>query len=686
MKKKFIELSRPFLSMAAMVFLFPFTICAQVDTLPDVLPKNHSDLIEARLRYQAFLQFMHHQLPIKNPGELEVHGSALKQQIIKKTGVLTDPKLDFNLTETGSTQMKGYHIKNIAFQTRPGVYATANLYVPEGTGPFPAVILMMGHSKNGRFYENYQSVAHSLALNGYVCLSIDPWGSGERTTTHGVFEYHGANLGGSLLNIGESLIGMQLTDNIRGVDLLSSLPYVDAKNIGATGSSGGGNQTMWLAAMDNRIKAAMPVVSVGTFESYVMRSNCICELLNDGLTFTEAAGVLAMVAPRAIKMCNHTQDSSPAFLPVEMRRSFSNAQPVFRMMGVEDHIANQEFDKTHGYWKEDREAMLGWFDLHLKGIGNGASKKEIPFDLLPQEKLMTYAAGKRDKNVVSTAGFCIQRGNELRKAYIETKRFDADKKREELKAILRIQELPVIKEVHHYSSVAMWERFTLKTSDGKLIPLLCLKPANRSSKYVIVCNSGGKKNIPAKVIDELRQKGVGIAVVELSGTGELLSSRELKDKTMVLHTISRSELWLGRTVLGEWVEELSIVSGYLKTRLKATEVAIDGSREAAIAAMFVSALGGDVNNLVLRDMPVSYLFDNRDSIDFFNMAVHLPGFLKWGDLSLAAALNGKNMRMINPVTMSGRKLTEDQLKAYRLEFAKFKKMLNQTGSVTLLNL
>ncbi len=144
----------------------------------------------------------------------------------------------------------------------------------------------------------------------YVSVLI-PWGAGERTSVHGVTEYHGSNLGASFMNIGESLLGIQVSDNIRGVDLLCSLPYVDARNIGATGASGGGNQTMWLAAADERIKAAVPVVSVGTFESYVMRSNCICELLIDGLTFTEEAGVLALA--RAIMPCNHKLRRKPDF-------------------------------------------------------------------------------------------------------------------------------------------------------------------------------------------------------------------------------------------------------------------------------------------------------------------------------------------------------------------------------------
>lgn len=58
---------------------------------------------------------------------------------------------------------------------------------------------------------------------------------------------------------------------------------------------------MWLAAVDDPIKAAVPVVSTDTFESYIVRINCICELLNDGLSMTKEAGVLSLIAPFALK-------------------------------------------------------------------------------------------------------------------------------------------------------------------------------------------------------------------------------------------------------------------------------------------------------------------------------------------------------------------------------------------------
>jgi hypothetical protein len=655
-------------------FAFPVE---NTDSLPTVLAKNHADLIESKLRFEAVLKFGEHKLPdnLKDWGKYRLQ---LKNEIIKKTGVIIDHKLPLNIKETGTIQMKGYMVKNIAFQTRPGIYATANLYIPDGKGPFPGVINMVGHWTKGKIDSTgQQAVGHSLALNGYVCLTIDPWGAGERGTTHGIFEYHGSYLGASLMNIGESLMVIQISDNIRGVDLLCSLPSVDPKNIGATGASGGGNQTMWLASMDERVKAAVPVVSVGTFESYIMRSNCICELLVDGLTFTEEAGVLAMA--RAIMPSNHTKDGL-TFLPAEMLRSYTNAKKVFKMRGVENNISNKVFDLTHGYMAEDREAMLGWFDFHLKGIGTGAPKKEIPFKQLPEEKLMVFPAGQRDANVIGTVEYCRRKGNELRTVFLNTKSFNNDQKKKELRDILRINEKLTLKEVHQYSSVRDWDRFALETSDNMLIPLLHLAPLNKSLGYVILCNPEGKNSISPSLIDELKKKGSGIVIVDLSGTGEVTSTSSLTyDETGKLHTLSRAELWLGKTVLGDWVKELNVVFQFLNSNYKAQKVSIDGSKEAGLAGLFLSALEGNVDHLILREAPVSYLFDTREDIDFFSMAIHLPGFLQWGDVSLAAALSGKNVLFINPVSMSGNAISGEKLNAVEAEFEKLRTLCHQPG-------
>ncbi len=649
--------------------------------LPPVFPENHVDLIEKRARCEAAVQFSVHRLP-DNLKDWEVYRVQLKKKIAQKTGALLKQDLPLNMRETHVAKMRGYTVKNIVFQTRPGIYATANLYIPDGSGPFPAAVVMAGHTRTGKI--GYQYLGYTLALNGFVGLTIDPWGAGERTTHHGAFEYHGANLGASLMNVGESLMGLQITDNMRAVELLCSLPFVDPEKVGATGASGGGNQTMWLTAMDERVKAAVPVVSVGTFESYVMGHNCICEVLIDGLTFTEESGVLALAAPRALMLSNGLKDSNPAFYPSEMLRSFTNAMPIFEMYGASNKFSHLIFDGPHSYPPETREAMVDLFNVHLKGIPAGQTKIVIPeTDRHPQEEIMVYPKGERDAQVISTAEFCRKRGQELRKACLDAMSFDAEQKKKELKEVLRIGDIPALKKTNKTLSASGWDTVILETSDGKLIPLWHRAPRKGVSDYVILSRPDGANAFPLSFLNEMREKGTGVVFVDLCGTGEALSALSASnDELAKLHTLARANLWLGKTVMGEWVKELDAVTQFLLVEQKARKISIDGTRESGLAGLFLAALGGEIDTIILRDAPVSYLFDDRDTIDFFTMGIHLPGILKWGDVSLVAALSGKDLTFIHPVTMSGQSVGGKKLEKYKSEFDHIRKVCGMKGATS----
>jgi hypothetical protein len=649
------------------------------DSLPLVFPVNKSDLVDKLLRHEASLRFVENQLP-DEPSAWARYKSWLQNEIIKKAGVVIDHKLPVDMREKGSVRMKDYTIRKIIFQTRPGIYATANLFIPEGKGPFPAVINMLGHWQKGKIDNTGpQAVGHTLAANGYVCLTVDPWGAGERSTKHGTFEYHGSNLGASLMNIGEPLIGIQISDNIRGVDLLCSLAVVDPARIGATGASGGGNQTMWLSAVDERIRADVPVVSVGSFESYIMESNCICEQLPDGLTFTEEAGIIALSnAPLVI---NHDKDSNPTFFPSETRRTIEHASRIFRMTGREKDIAFRHFDLQHGYEKEDREAMLGWFDCKLKGNGNGTPRKELPFRQVPESELMVFQEGTRDTIVVTTGNYCRNKGNELRNRLLDTKHFDADLKRAELKELLRIDGKLEIDKIYQFSPTIIWKRLAIGSKDKRLLPLLLIAPQDEARGYFIIASPLGKNEISRTVIDSLRKTGAGIVLADLTGTGELASTNSvLFDKLSRLHTLSRAELWLGRTVIGEWTKEIDLITQYLYYDYNARKVSIYGYGESGLAGLFYASLGGKVETVVLKNAPVSYLFDNRENIDYFSMGIHIPGILKWGDISLAAALTGRSIEFTGPVTMSGTPVSKDKLAGIIEEFRQIRTKCGTKGS------
>src|SRR5207245_3730364 len=85
--------------------------------------------------------------------------------------------------------------------------------------------------------------------------------------------------------VGQSLLGLQVYDNRRAVDYLLTRPEVDGERLGITGASGGGNQTMYAGALDERFAAVVPVCSVGTYQAYLRAACCVCEVLPGALRF-----------------------------------------------------------------------------------------------------------------------------------------------------------------------------------------------------------------------------------------------------------------------------------------------------------------------------------------------------------------------------------------------------------------
>ncbi len=658
------------------------------DKLPKVYDNEHSDKIAKSLRSLAKDKAAHSILPVESKEFIEFT-KTIRNNVIQQSGALINQKLPLNYTETGSVKKEGYTIKNISFQTRPGVYATANLYVPDGEGVFPAAIITHGHWDHGRRSELFQSVAHMLASNGYVCLNMDAWGAGERTTIHEEHEYHGSNLGASLMNVGETLLGMQVTDNSRGVDLLASFSYVDKNNIGATGASGGGNQAMWLAALDSRIKAVVPVVSIGTFQSYIMNSNCICELLPNGMTFTEEAGILSLIAPRALTIMNAKKDLNKAFAVDQMLQTYQQVKPVYQHLASEEKLSYELFDTGHGYWPEMQEAMVRSFNKFLTKRNPEESIKITPFHFVDPKLLATYAVGERPKTITTTAEFCQVKGEEFRQVLLNQTRIDKTRKLEELKKILHLDATSKISQIEEFPSKDGWLRMAIKGSDNQEIPILYYGPNRTKKQYTILLHANGKEGVSTALIEQLKKQGQGIILPDLWGTGENSSPEAIKITGALppFHTLSRSALWLGNTIMGKWVKDIILVTQFLKEKRQAEHITIDANKETGLSALISSTLTDAASSVTLRESPISYQFDTRTGIDYYNMAVHIPGILKWGDVSLMAALSNSDLHFISPLTLSGRSLETTEQVQTEHDFKKLRVLLstNENTKITWIN-
>ena len=616
---------------------------------PKVWTKPFKDYWSNRLKLEATRYSRIHHLP-DSLEAWEQYREKLISQISQKACIEVDLQLDLNLKITGETICSSYKVKNLYYQSQPGFYVTGNLYIPDSTEKLPGVLVMHGHHHNGRLAENVQAIGHSLAQNGYVALLVDAFGSGERCLKHGEFEYHGGGLGSSLFNLGETLLGMQVIDNMRGISVLKSLPFVDPEKIGATGASGGGNQTMWLAALDQRVKAAVPVVSVGTFESYVGSANCVCELLPDGLTICEEDAIIGLIAPRAIKICNCLKDLTPSFKPSEMLRTYKKAQQVFSLYNTREKLAYQIFNEAHGYWPDIRESMLGWFDLHLKNTGNGAPKSEQKIELIPDEKLMVFPRGERPSEIKNISSFCKFKGQILK---TEREKITVDLK-EKLRQVLRINNHLRIKYSYEHGKLGSWYRYSIETECGRMLPVLLKPPTPPSCSYIICTASHGKDQLyDSKIFRELEHGNAGLVILDLSFSGET-SSQRYSEPNYAYQSFSRHLLWLGHTLMGEWVKDYLCIKEWLIKEFTTDTISFFGYRDTGLAALAAGALSKDKHAVLTDEAPESLLFKNNQIPSFYSLAICLPGILKVADIEDIRKLISGKVNSHNSLPYSGK--------------------------------
>src|SRR2546427_5248342 len=231
----------------------------------------------------------------------------VRRQILVSQGLLPMPtKTPLNPVIHGRIDRGEYTVEKAYFESAPGFFVTGNLYRPKNvTGKRPGVLFAHGHWTDARLSEStdaelrreladgeerfeqggrsrFQSMCVQLARMGCVVWQWDMLGNSDAQQLSAKL-VHGFAKQRPEMNTTEnwglfspqaeahlqSVMGLQTWNSIRSFDFLLSLPEVDPERIAMTGASGGGTQTMLLAAIDSRVKLSFPAVMVRDRKSVV---------------------------------------------------------------------------------------------------------------------------------------------------------------------------------------------------------------------------------------------------------------------------------------------------------------------------------------------------------------------------------------------------------------------------------
>jgi cephalosporin-C deacetylase-like acetyl esterase len=542
-----------------------------------------------------------------------------RRQYLEMMGVWDLPayaeRTPLNTKVTGVINRPRYRIEKLYYESLPRLYVDANLYVPTGlTGKAPAILYTCGHEENQKVV--YQTHARRFAELGFVCLLIETLQRGEVKGEH-----HPESRAGwfHCYSRGYTPGGIEMLNGIRGIDLLVGRPEVDPQRIGVTGLSGGGAYSWWIPAADERVKASATHCGTSTIASHIydrtVDRNCDCMWWINTYGW-DHADVGALVAPRAQLIGASRRDQY--FHVTGAREVHRQLKGLYTMLGVPENLGYVEPVGQHGYDELARTTIFSWFMKHLQGKDIPPSQvgdiDEIPAHQESEDTLRVYVDGPPPDNRVPTiqddfitlpepprlasAGQVAEHRQQVI-AQLREKTFGAFPKNP---PPLDVQ---VEYEWRFYEDGAGY-RFAYTSEEGVRLHGFLLNLALNTptpAPAVLMLRSPetftGEGNGPDQSFLRTLHAPCAKLMVETRGTGDTAWAEGLN-----LH-LRRASAWMGRTIASmrvydtlralEAVRQLPYVDG--------KRVALAGSGEMAVVALYAALLDGHVDSVILDAPP-----------------------------------------------------------------------------------
>lgn len=497
--------------------------------------------------------------------EIEIRRIPLQKRLRYSLGLYPWPeKTQLKVQKTGELKRSGYKIEKLIYEAWPGLLVTAHLYLPGSlTQPTAGLVYACGHwMEAGKLAMPIQSFCATAATLGIVTLVFDPIGQGERLEN---WRGHGHL---NALLVGKSQLGLMVWESIRALDYLLSRPEVDPKRVGMTGASGGGLNTFFTTAIEDRFVCAIPVAYPCTFSAAMKAERDlnwedgtdICNQVPEVMSYAEMSDIASLFLPKPYMILSGTRDQ--IFPITGVRQIASEIAHNYSLAGVSDRFRFVEYNEVHGYQLSLREAAYGWLKKWLLGNGDDSPIPEPVIDLLPNPYPVAYntppvptpenVRGQSPTLVPtpgSLLGFCFPPDQTLQNEEVISTMIHAaaeglpevppvpsilnDLSDWQAELTLRIQDIlgpfpeksPLGTRLFNqvWENGMMAERITFQSEEGITIPGLFIMPEEWKCPvpFVIYAGEWGKiQGIQSGMIEELVRAGYGVLAIDVRGVGE----------------------------------------------------------------------------------------------------------------------------------------------------------------------
>jgi cephalosporin-C deacetylase-like acetyl esterase len=561
------------------------------------------------------------------------------------------PKTPLNPQVTGTSQQKGFRIENIVFESMPHRHVTADLYIPDGKGPFPTTLVFCGHGTNGKIGE--QREALTFVRNGFVVFVVDPVAQGERfqlTDANGKDLTRGATTEHTLLNTGLNLVGTSVAacefwDNVRSLDYLESRPEVDKDRIGCIGSSGGGTQAAYFIGLEPRIKVAVICSYVSERERTLELSGPSdgCQHIPyEGREHLEISDFLLMMAPKPVYIMSGYYDFVDYWGAAQ---TFAELKRVYAALGEPDKVGMFSLEGGHGMPKPKREAAVTWFRTWLCNDrtpvheGNETRLAEKVLNCTPTGQINTSYPDE-----ITIPRYASTLSHDLaaqRSVFLKSDRTTITAKVLELLGVAIPTNSIVVEDTGSITGRDFHIRKLQIIRHGQMpVPCLVYYPeATSPTGNVVVClNEAGKAEVASNqtTIASYVNRGDILVLCDLRGFGETTDPGEWNDPKYWNREYRNAmiSMHIGRPIMGQRVLDLLSVMDFITIdpKTQGHPVKLVASGAYGPVAIHAAYLDARINDIEIWSSIRSFndLIDNPLQHDAYTSVLY--GVLKYYDL------------------------------------------------------